>query len=96
MIENVREEEFYKDVPKPNSGWEKFQDFKEIENDSSDSDEDVLFYREGDQQEEFLDHFRSTKLRTEENHDLRRTGQESKKDRLSEAEQKVFSPFDLN
>jgi hypothetical protein len=50
VIENVREEEFYKDVPKANSGWEKFQDFKEVDDDdSSDSDEDVLFYREGDQ-----------------------------------------------
>jgi hypothetical protein len=45
VIENVREDEFYKDVPKPNSGWEKFQDFKEIDDESSDSDEDVLFYR---------------------------------------------------
>lgn len=33
VIENVREEEFYKDVPKANSGWEKFQDFKEIDDD---------------------------------------------------------------
>ena len=73
VIENVKEEEFYKDVPKPSSGWEKFQDFKEAEDDSSDSDEDVLFYREGDQQEEFLDHFRSTKFRGEESSDPRRT-----------------------
>jgi hypothetical protein len=71
--ENVREDEFYKDVPKPSSGWEKFQDFKEVDDDdSSDSDEDVLFYREGDQQEEFLDHFRSTKFRGEESNDPRR------------------------
>jgi hypothetical protein len=35
-------------VPKANSGWEKFQDFKENDEDSSDSEEDVVFYREGD------------------------------------------------
>lgn len=32
-------------MPKANSGWDKFQDFKENEEDSSESEEDVLFYR---------------------------------------------------
>jgi hypothetical protein len=40
-------------VPKPNSGWERFADFKDNDG-SSESDDDVLFYREGEQYEHFL------------------------------------------
>lgn len=43
-------------MPKANQGWEGFQDFKENEESSGSSDEEgVMFYREGDGKERFLD-----------------------------------------
>lgn len=28
MVKEVNESEFYKDVPKPNQGWQRFQDYE--------------------------------------------------------------------
>lgn len=35
MVKDVNEDEFYRDIPKANQGWERFQDFKENDDDSS-------------------------------------------------------------
>lgn len=61
VIKDVNADEFYRDVPKANQGWEKFQDFEENDSSSDSSSEDVLFYREADRQQEFAE-FRSSKF----------------------------------
>lgn len=38
IVKDVNEDEFYKDVPRANQGWERFQDYQENEDSSSDSE----------------------------------------------------------
>jgi len=96
MIREVGEDEFYKDVPKPNQGWEKFQNFEEDNSESdSGSEEDIIFYRN---EEKRQSNWPSEKDSKWMNADRSSDALSSKRQStfVPGPEQSVFSPFDLN
>ena len=87
VVKEATADEFYKDVPKPSQGWEGFQDFREQDESSSDSQEDVMFYRD------------TARQSADVQGDWQRQAQGQQKSQgmpnNSTTSEKVFSPFDL-
>lgn len=96
LIKDANESQFYKDVPKANQGWQRFQDFKENDSSSDDSDEEVIFYRNQDKLQSKWGVDKDEKWAKGDRSSGVLSSQRQSSHYEPPVEQKVFSPFDLN